>query len=171
MFNGRVSKDKNPQIISRDEAQRILGEYAADVLKLKLAEGELEAEINALRAKKEKDFAALRKSKLDKAAALEVWASYNRAEFGDKKSLDLLHGQIGFQLGKRALKARSGLTWEKVLLRVKDGWEKYVRNKPELNKEQILTDAGKDVLSVADLTSMGVKVVQEESFFITLKQL
>jgi hypothetical protein len=97
---------------------------------------------------------------------LEMWAEKNAAEFGDKRSLMMTHGIIGFRKGPRTVKARSGLTWEKVVLRLESVFDGiYVRLTPSVDKETILKDEAEGKLPTDKLQEMGVRIVQEDNFY------
>ena len=97
------------------------------------------------------------------------WAARNPGEFGNRKSLPLTHGTIGWRVGNPTLKPLSGWTWDRVCekLATTEGWMGYVRIKSEVNKEAILTD--RDALPETDLKKMGVQVIRNEPFFIEPK--
>jgi phage host-nuclease inhibitor protein Gam len=87
----------------------------------------------------------------------------------------------GFRLGQQKLETLKGWTWQKVLGALKaKGLADYIRTKEEVDKEGIIADAKKhghlcihDETGGADLPvplpEVGVRLVQEEAFFIEPK--
>lgn len=104
-------------------------------------------------------------------AALKEWAEANRTEFGEAQSLEFPNGWLRFRMGKRALDLRAGWTWKEVLAAMTGPWKKYLRPKVEPDKVALLkaSDGDKPVLTSAQLTQIGLKVVQEESFEVECK--
>lgn len=102
--------------------------------------------------------------------ALQDWAAANPEEFPKgRKSLELVSGVIGFRTGtpKLALFNRR-VNWEGVLGLLKAMAPAFVRTKDEVDKEMILA-AHADGESDQTLAAWGVKVVQDESFFVEPK--
>jgi hypothetical protein len=91
--------------------------------------------------------------------------------FADKKSLDLLLATVGFELTPpRVEKVSSKDTFGKIGLRLEtiDWGAAYVRYPdPEVNKEKILADRAS--LSADQLRDAGLKIEQDENFFIRPK--
>lgn len=100
---------------------------------------------------------------------LETWAAANPAEFGGKKSLDLLHGTIGFRTCPPALKTIKGWTWKLVIAALKkiESMKKYVREKSEVDKETLLAERA--TLPEGTLKLFGMHVDQGEQFFVDPK--
>lgn len=96
----------------------------------------------------------------------QLWAEANREQFAKKKSLELTHGKIGFRTGNRALHLLSRKwNWKKVLEALQNSRfsRVFVRTVLEVDKETILADRA---VTAAELETVGVKVVQEDSFFV-----
>lgn len=100
-------------------------------------------------------------------AVLEDWADGNAQEFGDKKSLACLHGEMGWRMGNPTLKPIKGWTWDRVLERLKQRGDVYVRRVEEVNKETILSD--RESLGAEVLGQMGVYVSQKNTFWVQPK--
>ena len=65
------------------------------------------------------------------------------------------------------LKTITGFTWDRVLEKIRVAYVEFVRTKEEVNKQAILDQ--RDILGPDKLRQMGVRVVQEEPFFIEPK--
>jgi phage host-nuclease inhibitor protein Gam len=103
----------------------------------------------------------------EKSEALRAWAEANPDQFPkDRKSIQFVSGVLGFRTGtpKLALLNRSW-TWKKVLAAVSALLPGYVRNNPEVDKDALLASRHEPIMATA-LPTVGLKVVQEESFFI-----
>jgi phage host-nuclease inhibitor protein Gam len=85
-----------------------------------------------------------------------------------KKSIELVHGVMGRRLAPSALKLlNKAWTWAAVLvaLRQKFGDRFLRKREPEVDKEAV-----KDGLPETDLAAFGLKLEQEESFYIELQR-
>ncbi len=100
---------------------------------------------------------------------VQTWAEDYPEQFGKTKSIDLMHGTIGFRVGMPKLKLLSGWTWARVLDVLKaELMQIFVRTKEEVDKEGII--AQRNELSPETFKKMGVKVVQDEVFFVEPKR-
>ena len=79
----------------------------------------------------------------------------------------MTHGTVGFRTGNPRLKPITKFTWAKVLETIQRSAtfaSSYVRTKAEVDREKLLAD--RDELGADGLRVLGLKVVQEESFFV-----
>lgn len=135
----------------------------------------LDDAINKLREKYGPTIADYNKDITDKSERLRTWAELNPDEFPKgKKSIEMSHGTIGFRTGTPKLKTISRKTWDAVLQAIKAmGLRAWIRTEETVNKEQIIADArgGAALKLFADehMRAIGVKVVQDETFFIEPK--
>lgn len=159
-------KLSRPVVSSRADAERILGEIAADTAALNSIQAELDAEITAVRQRFEGRIDNLAKQLEHKSGLLQQWAEASPEEFGERKSIELLHGRLGFRTGTPKLKTISGWTFDRVLSVVA---EAFVRKKQELDKEALLAAHARKQVSDEDLKKIGVRVIQEETFFVEPK--
>jgi phage host-nuclease inhibitor protein Gam len=99
---------------------------------------------------------------------IKLWADANPAEFGKLKSLVLTHGTIGWRAGQPALKTLPGWTFDRVLDVLKARkLIGYLREKWEVNKQTLLAD--RDAIGVDKLREIGLRVAQDETFFVEPK--
>jgi phage host-nuclease inhibitor protein Gam len=104
----------------------------------------------------------------EKSTTVQSWAEANPSEFGALKSLDVTHAVIGWRTGQPTLKTLAGWTWDRVLEKLNlVAASTYIRLKEEVNKAAILAD--RESLGAEKLRGMGMRVVQDESFFIEPK--
>ena len=161
-----------PTIITRTRAEEILGDIALLKIEEREQKNALDREITAARERFEAPLATLGKQIEEKTALLERWADQNPEEFPKgRKSLELTHGTLGWRTGNPKLKLTRGSSWEAALTIVEtiSKFAHFLRVKKEVNKEAILAAASQETISEAELKQIGVKVVQDESFFVEPK--
>lgn len=154
--------------ITGEQFEESMALYAVSDAKAAKLNATLDGEIAKLREKYASD---LKKAEETKSAAWEVIETYckeNQAElFSKKKSMETAHGVVGFRTGTHKLVTLRGYTWNAVLALVKEIAPAYVRTKEELNKELLLAQREEQAEL---LPRLGVKVEQDEAFFIELKK-
>lgn len=160
-----------PLIDTRAKAEALLGEIALPTLERNHCTLDMDRELTTVREHFESPLTAIGKQLEEKTALLEGWAAANPEEFPKgRKSLDMLHGVIGYRTGTPKLKALLRKTWDAVLQTLKAfGLAQYVRVKEEVNKEAIIADSQAGNVDEATLKKIGVTVSQEESFFVEPK--
>lgn len=136
----QLAIERNSRLLYIEKRRKEIEDNEAERL------GEIAAEINAV------------------SERLRVWAEANMAEFGDKKTLELTHGKMGWRLGNPTLKPLRGYTWASVVDALRDVAPEYVRKREEPNKEAILSDREK--IGVDKLRLLGVRMVQDEPFYV-----
>lgn len=159
-----------PVIKTREELERITGQITA----LKTFEAQTKASmdqrITEIRSEYETQLGEAAEEMETLVQSVRQWAEANQSEFAGKKSLDLVHGVIGFRTGTPKLKTRKGWTWDKVLenlIALGRPVADFIRTKKEVDKEAIL--AARDNMTPADLRNLGVDIVQDESFYVEPK--
>jgi phage host-nuclease inhibitor protein Gam len=161
-----------PVVATRAAAESMLGEIAAASARHAGLVAELETELTKTRQSFEGEIDALARDIELKTGLLQQWAESSPEEFQEgKKSVDMLHGRIGFRTGTPKLKTLAGWTFE----RVKDACkadclgEQFVRVKETLDKEALLGAFASGTLTDAQLRAVGCRVAQDESFFVETK--
>jgi phage host-nuclease inhibitor protein Gam len=151
-------------IRTREELDTVLGEYAATAIargQLSLA---MDERLNLVRKDYEERLAELDDSLQSLFEDMEAWAALNPAAFADKRSIDLVHGTLGFRTGNPALKTIKGCKWEHVLDMLKcNKLAKYVRTVEEPNKDALLAD--REAIGAEKLAALGMRVEQAERFY------
>ena len=158
-------------IKTRSDMETLVREIAGLKLNEKFLAANMDAEIQGVRDSYETRLATLAQVLAGKTEAARVWAEANPADFARRRSVDFLHGTIGFRAGTPKLKTVAKWKWDGVLQSLRDrAWGRaYIRVKEEINKEQIIADVAAQVLRPADLRQAGAQVVREESFFVEPK--
>jgi phage host-nuclease inhibitor protein Gam len=156
-------------IQTRDELESVLGQYARSVItrgKLVLA---MDEKINAIRRDYETRLADLDAEQETLFADMEAWAALHPAEFAAQRSIDLVHGKLGFRTGNPTLKCIKGCKWEHVLdmLRCHGSTQRYIRTVEEPNKDLLLADREK--IGADRLRTLGMQVDQVDRFYVEPK--
>ena len=168
--------------ISAVEAEEAFAAYAkADAQQSKIT-AEIELGCAKLREKHQEKLNTLQAEKDAAFDKLQSYAMENQAElFAKKKSLEMVHGTIGFRTGTPKLKTLKGFTWASALQLVKEFLPGYVRSTEEIAKDRLLSERDADVVNPGDplgpgkplrevLVRCGISVVQDESFFVEPKK-
>lgn len=159
-----------PAIQTREEMERLVGEICALTLERRGIHTEMDERITLIRTEYEGRLAQIELEFERQIALARDWAEANPSEFGKFKSLDLVHGTVGWRTGTPKLKTLTGWTWDRVLEALKNIPKfaaRYIRRKEEVNKDALIAD--REALQPEDLRAIGVKVVQDETFFIEPK--
>lgn len=157
---------QNDPILSEGDLEATVGEVADLIVQRAALTDQMNAEIVALKQRYESEL-----SKLSERIERETDRVHDYVRTHPdiippgRKSRELIHGIIGYRTGMPQVKTIKGWTLKSALdacLRYRPKW---VRQTPSLDKEQIIAD-----LSVGGVAeSVGITVVQEETFFISPK--
>ena len=156
-----------PEIGSREEMERVVGQIAELKNRQTRLQAEIDKKILRLREAREGELTELAEQLDEKTEIALRWSAANEAEFAKRKSLVMTHGTVGFRTGNPRLKPITKFTWAKVLETIQRSATfaaAYVRTKAEVDREKLLAD--RDELGADGLRVLGLKVVQEESFFV-----
>jgi phage host-nuclease inhibitor protein Gam len=162
-----------PLIVTSREAMEAI---VADIVSLKLDHVQrtalMEKEIADVQKRHQEGILTVAQQIQIKEAGVYTYCQAHRKElFADKKSLDLLLATIGFRDNPPSVeKATRKDTWDDIARRLETTeWGKdYLREvAPEVSKVKLLADREK--LSVDQLREVGVKIDQDEEFFIKPK--
>lgn len=160
----RIKVSATTKISTRAEAELKLGEIAQLKLNSRRLAVVMDQQINAIREKYQPSLDAMAAELEAITEGLRAWADANQAEFGKLRSLKTTLGRMGWRVGMPKLKTLSGVKWEAVMARLKTDAPEYVRTKEEIDKEGII--ANRERLGAELLKSLGVRVVQDETFYV-----
>jgi len=158
-----------PVIRSRAEMEILVG----DICTLKIEEQKIKTgmdeEIKAIRDQYDPDLAGIADELNLKMMVAQAWSEANLGEFGKLKSVDMTHGIVGWRTGQPQPKTISGWTWDRVLEKLEGLplMAAYIRTKREVNKQALVADREK--FGEADLRAVGVRIIQDEAFFVEPK--
>jgi phage host-nuclease inhibitor protein Gam len=158
------------QGVSREKADEAFAAYAAADARQQHITARMDVEITRIREKYQDELARLQETKDQSFEVLQVFTvEQKETMFSKKKSLETVHGVIGFRTGTPKLKTRKGFTWGAVTNLLKEFLPGYVRITEEPAKDRLLAD--RDVPETAGLfDKVGIFVDQEETFFVEPKK-
>lgn len=157
-----------PAIRTRTELEALVREIAELTLERNIQQTNLDQELTSIRGQYEHTITKLGQDLDQRVELVRAWAEGNPDEFKGLKSLDLVHGIIGWRTGQPTLKTLSGWTWDRVLEKLETiGWFSYIRSKKEVNKQQILAE--RETIAPENLRAIGVKIAQSEAFYVEPK--
>jgi phage host-nuclease inhibitor protein Gam len=150
--------------ISHEEAEQAMSIFAQCNTQLKLIESRMEEEKQQITNKFMGEITRLKASMDEQVEMLQVYGQkYKDAWKG--KSLELIHGKIGFRTGNPKLVKDRKFTWDAVTELLKKTFPSFVRTSYEINKEALIAFRDKKEFDeIKD--SCYVDVVQEESFYV-----
>lgn len=165
------AKVKRPELVieSQEQAQTALADYSQAEAKLKKINATIDEKCQKIREQYSEDIQKHEATMSKNFEALQDYAQSNEKElFKDSRSVDLVHGSIGFRTGKHQLKTLKGFTWDAVINLMKAKAKTYLRIKTEVDKAKLIAD--RDDKKIAKLMPLiGVEVIQEESFYVETK--
>lgn len=154
-----------PIVTCRAEAELRASEITEKTIILNSLKGDMDAEINTIRESYACRISELETIIAEKTECLRVWAEANPQEFVKSKSIDMQCAIVGFRTGNYQAKPLSKWTWDRVLEKLKAlKFGRYIRTKEDVDKQTIIADR-----EILDLAAIGVRVFQDESFFIEPK--
>lgn len=168
MSKNRI-KIAGPLLRSRAEMETCVGNIRALTIELKTLEAERNGRIKAIDDEYQERIQTLGEQTAMLFKSAEAWSEANPAKFGAVKSIDMVHGVVGFRVGQPQLKTLPGWTFDRVLEKLKSVpvLRCFVREKLEVDKQAIIAARGS--LDEETLRGMGVRVVQDEAFFVEPK--
>jgi phage host-nuclease inhibitor protein Gam len=154
-----------PKIIvpsTREEAEAVV----RSITDLKIQERKLNAEmdgrITEVKKKYEERLSEIKSSMTPRMESIHAWADANPSEFGARRSLEMLHGVIGWRMNPPSLNLMKGFTWPAVVNRLRDlGRLEFIQTKEAPNKEALLA-----ARATAPLKSFYLQVVQKDEFYV-----
>ncbi|HPS07310.1 MAG TPA: host-nuclease inhibitor Gam family protein [Kiritimatiellia bacterium] len=165
-----AKKTHTTTIKSREELEAVMGEYAAQVLERDRLTVEMEQRIAAIRAEYELPIAACVKYGDGLFEDMNAWAVLHPGEFGVKKSIDLLHGRIGFRTCSPAVKQVPGVKVDHSVELLLAGAANLVRTKFEIDKETILVGVNSGEITEENLKPFGLRIERSETFYTDVKR-
>lgn len=166
--------------VSKETAEEAFAAYAKAAAEAAKLTAEVELACAKIREKYQERLNAAATRQDEAFATLQAYAVENQAElFAKKKSLEMVHGVIGFRTGQPKLKTTKGHTWASALELVKEYLPGYVRTAEEIAKDRLLADRdgdaklrgeGEEIGMVAAMAKCGILVVQDESFYVEPKR-
>jgi phage host-nuclease inhibitor protein Gam len=156
---------------SWEEVEKLLLEYAKLESFLTETEADMNRELQNIRDKFAKVTANQTARYNQIKTDIQQYALTQKSEFDKTRSREFPFAKVGFRYGKpKVALLNRKYNWEIVIELIKKlfGGE-YIRQKEELNKEVILSNYAEGKITDQQIAGCGVKIEQDESFFIDLK--
>lgn len=156
--------------VSTETMEAAFGDYAVADAKLAKIIAGIDVQITQIREKYADEMNKLNEKKDAAFDVMQAWALENKDDlFLKKKSIESVHGTLGFRTGTPKLKTLKGFTWGAVTSLLKEFLPGYVRVSEEPAKDKLLADRELD--DVATLfPRVGISVTQDETFFVEPKK-
>ncbi len=156
--------------ISKEQMETAFSEYATADAQLTKITATIDVQITAIREKYASQIAKLQETKDANFDILQAYAVENKEElFSKKKSMESVHGTLGFRTGTPKLKTLKGFTWGAVTNMLKEFLPSYIRTVEEPAKDKLLADRDNEEVN-ALFGKVGISVVQDETFFVEPKK-
>jgi phage host-nuclease inhibitor protein Gam len=172
---------KAPQLKSREDFTAAVDEAARLTVEIREIEAERDSKLQTVQSIFGEQIQPLQVRCNALVAEAERYAEEHREELlpGKLKSDATPLATLGFRTGMPQLKTLPKWTWEKVLaaLGLNPRLSGYIRSKPEVDKAAIIANTKDGTLSYqtevsegeVQISYLGLRVVQEETFFIEPK--
>ncbi len=109
---------------------------------------------------------------------IRAWAEANAEAFDGKRSIETLHGTLGWRMGQWQCAKLSGWIWQagkktkagaKIVLDAlkRNFGARYVRKKEEVDADALIADRA--TLTAEQLSGCGVRIFQQEGFYVDPK--
>lgn len=156
--------------VSKEAAEEAFAAYAKAQAEHAKITAEIELQCAKIREKHQDKLSQLQGAMDENFDTLQSFATENQAElFSKKKSLEMVHGTIGFRTGTPKLKTLKGFTWASALQLVKEFLPGHIRATEEIAKDKLLADRDDDKVA-ENLSRCGIMVAQDETFFVEPKK-
>ena len=156
--------------ITNEKMESAMADFARADARIQKITATMDVEMTRIREKYQEELGKLTEEKDRAFETLQVYAMEQRETlFCKKKSLDTIHGTIGFRTGTPKLKTLKGFTWASVTNLLKEFLPGYIRTVDEPAKDKILADRESDEVK-EKLGKVGLSVVQDESFYVEPKK-
>jgi phage host-nuclease inhibitor protein Gam len=155
----------------KSSLESALTDLTALELSIQQSEAKMNAKINDVKEKYEIETFPVRTRADEIKLEIEAFCLQNKKEFEKKKSMEFTSGVVGFRTTTpKVATLNRKYTFKTALELVKRVFKKqYIRAKEELDKEAILADYSAKKVDDQKLSAVGLRVDQEENFYIEPK--
>ncbi len=156
--------------ITAEQAGQLLGRYADLTSTVKKITGEMEQELNEVREEYRPRLEGVQEEHQHIFDRLENFAKINPDLFVGKKSIELVHGKLGFRKSTHKVKPLRGFAFKSVveLLKVHK-LKKYIRLKEEVDREKLIADREEETV-MNKARTCGFQIIQDETFYVEPKE-
>lgn len=152
---------------TREEIENMVGRIAIMTLEGDEITTRMNMAIERFRAVRQKRLDEIKELIKEMTKSCKKWADNNPEEFGKSRSIEMLHGIIGFRKGNMALVVEDGKTEEEALAWMQKYHNEYVRVETSLMKDALIAD--RDQIPEI-LIQAGLEIEQKEKFYVEPKQ-
>lgn len=156
--------------VTADQMETAFADFARADARIQKINATMDVEMTRIREKYQDELSKLQDEKDKSFDILQTYGVENKDElFSKRKSIETVHGILGFRTGTPKLKTLKGFTWPSVVNLLKEFLPDYVRTTEEAAKDRLLSD--REVEEVRDLfPKVGITVVQDETFYVEPKK-
>lgn len=168
----RKSKIISSSILSDDDLEQAVETYAVTSHNLAEIEAVMSQEIDAVRSRYVAEITRLKASMEATLDDVASWASLHPECFRSRKSIDLVHGTIGYRTSTPRCTLRRGTDEHALATTMRDDPEasRYVRIALEIDRQGIIARTSMDADAAQMLADRyGIRVTQSERFYIDPK--
>jgi phage host-nuclease inhibitor protein Gam len=156
--------------VTSEQMEAAFGNYAIADARVAKINATIDVQMTNIREKYADEIQKLNEVKGKAFDLMQAYATENKDElFARRKSLESVHGTLGFRTGTPKLKTLKGFTWGAVTNLLKEFLPNYVRISEEAAKDKLLADRGDEEIS-ALFTKVGIAVTQDEVFYVEPKK-
>ncbi|MDR0206660.1 MAG: host-nuclease inhibitor Gam family protein [Bacteroidales bacterium] len=156
--------------VTTEQMELAFADYARCDARIQKINAQMDIEMVKIREKNAEEIGRLSELKDKSFDILQSYAMENKAEvFIKRKSMETVHGVLGFRTGTPQLKTLKGFTWKAVTNLLKEFLPDYVRTAEEPAKDRLLADRDLPEAAV-HFSKVGIFVTQDETFFVEPKK-
>lgn len=156
--------------VKQEQMESAFADYARADARVQKINATMDVEMTRIREKYQDEIGKLQETKDNAFDVMQAYAVENKdVLFAKKKSVETVHGTLGFRTGTPKLKTLKGFTWGAVTNLLLEFLPSYVRTVTEPAKDKLLADRD-DEETAALFPKVGISVVQDETFYVEPKK-
>lgn len=156
--------------VTREAMETAFYEYSIADAQIAKINATMDKQFTEIRNKHKDDLESYTAQREEAFEKLQVYAVENRESlFSRKKSMETIHGILGFRTGTPKLKTKKGHTWASVLELIKTFNPLYVRTEEAVAKDKLLADRENEAMPEF-MDKVGIFVDQDETFYVEPKK-
>lgn len=160
---------KLTRLMTKKEMEQLMADYARLESRREALQQQFQEEKQRLKEKYEAELQELDEQIEQQADQLQHYAETHYAQFTKHRSLANPYGAIGFRLCPPKVRLAEEADPEESLNKLTELKPEFVLVKKKLNKSEILKHRD-EAQTVEILRSCGLEIVQDEAFFIEVKE-
>lgn len=153
---------------TREEAEAAMRDLCIASCKLDARTAKMNEQLARIREDFEADISSLSETAELLKAKVLAWADKNPKEFAKKKSVEMVHGVVGYRTAPFSVRLIRGVTWDKAIALIEAAHPELIRNKKEADKEGLI--ASRDIITKEEFTALGIRIDQDEKPFVEVKK-